>query len=338
MKKIFFLMFAGLLTLSACHNNDEPNDPDDITGKIYLAVRNAFEEGDVVITAKGDIIYKCAPKTVIRRFLVDGSDWYAVAHQWPDTGRDVDIVIKNGNIINTTVEHIYDLCIDDGNIYTLESSGLEHKQWLCKNFTHTYSPLLTDKFSASQMIVNHGDITLAPSSSNEACYWHNGDFIAIQGLDGGLDVCVIDKDGDDVLMGVNRDRYNKTGYWRNGSNYSHLNITDYIFQVKLVGGKSYILGMHYTSSARNSQGVFVATSSDAIVVIDGQEQVLRSTGNTNNYARSMIRHNNDIYILVREYETETTGNKSFIYKNMKPIRLGRGVTEREVIDFAIIGS
>ena len=312
MKKIFFLMFAGLLMLSACNNNDEPNDPDDITGKIYLAVRNAFEEGDEVITAKGDIIYKCAPKTRIRRFLVNGSDWYAVAHQWPDTGRDVDIVIKNGNIINTTVEHIYD--------------------------SHTYSPLLTDQFSASQMVVNHGDITLAPSSSNEACYWHNGDFIAIQGLDGGLDVCVIDKDGDDVLMGVNRDRYNKTGYWRNGSNYSHLNITDYIFQVKLVGGKSYILGMHYTSSARNSQGVFVATSSDAIVVIDGQEQVLRTTGNTNNYAKSMIHYNNDIYILVREFVTETTGNKSFIYKNMKPIRLGRDVTEREVIDFAIIGS
>ncbi len=338
MKKIFSLMFAGLLTLSACHNNDEPNDPDNITGKIYLAVRNAFEEGDVVITAKGDIIYKCAPKTRIRRFLVDGSDWYAVAHQWPDTGRDVDIVIKNGNIINTTVEHIYDLCIDDGNIYTLECSGLEHKQWLCKNFTHTYSPLLTDKFSASQMIVNHGDITLAPSSSNEACYWHNGDFIAIQGLDGGLDVCVIDKDGDDVLMGVNRDRYNKTGYWRNGSNYSHLNITDYIFQVKLVGGKSYILGMSHTSAARNSQGVIVATSSDAVVVIDGQEQVLRTTGDTNNYAKSMTLHNNDIYILVQEYKTETTGNKFFIYKNMKPIKLDRDVTEREVIDFGIIGS
>ena len=330
-------MFAGLLTLSACHNNDEPNDPDNITGKIYLAVRNAFEEGDVVITAKGDIIYQCAPKTRIQRFLVDGSDWYAVAHQWPDTGRDVDIVIKNGNIIYTTVESIYDLCIDDGNIYTLESSGLEHKQWLCKNFTHTYSPLLTDQFAASQIVVNHGDITLAPSTSNNACYWHNGEFIAIQGLEGGVDVCFIDKDGDDVLMGVNRDRYNKTGYWRSGNNYSHLNITDYIFQVKLVGGKSYILGMHHISYARNSQGVIVATS-DAVVVIDGQEQVLRSTGNTNNYAKSMIHHNNDIYILVREFVTETTGNKSFIYKNMKPIKLDRDVTEREVIDFAIIGS
>ena len=52
----------------------------------------------------------------------------------------------------------------------------------------------------------------------------------------------------------------------------------------------------------------------------------------------MILHNNDIYILVREYKTETTGNKSFIYKNMKPIKLDRDVTEREVIDFAIIGS
>lgn len=337
MKKIFFLMFAGLLTLSACNNNDEPNDPDDITGKIYLAVRNAFEEGDVVITAKGDIIYQCAPKTVIRHFLVDGSDWYAIAHQWHESSRDVDIIIKNGNIIHTTVEHIYDLCIDDGNIYTVESEGLEHKQWVCKNFTHIYS-LLTDQFSASQMVVNHGDITLAPSSSNDACYWHNGEFIAMQGLNGGVDVCFIDKDGDDVLMGVNRDKYDKTGYWRNGSNYSHLNITDYITQVKLVGGKSYLLGMHYTSAARNSQGIVVATSSDAIVVIDGQEQVLRTTGNTNNYAKSMFLHNNDIYILVREYVTETTGNKSFIYKNMKPIRLGRDVTEREVIDFAIIGS
>ena len=106
----------------------------------------------------------------------------------------------------------------------------------------------------------------------------------------------------------------------------------------MVGGKSYILGMSHTSAVRNSQGVIVATSSDAVVVIDGQEQVLRTTGDTNNYAKSMTLHNNDIYILVQEYKTETTGNKSFIYKNMKPIKLGRDVTEREVIDFAIIGS
>lgn len=335
MKKIFSLMFAGLLTLSACHNNDEPNGPDNITGNIYLAVSNTFEEGDMVITAKGDIIYQCAPQTRITRFLADGSDWYAVAYQYLETGETGDIVIKNGNIIYTTTETIEDLCIDDGNIYTLQDPDhWWNGQWVCKNFTHTYF-LPTEQFASLQMVVNHGDITLAPISSNDACYWHNGELIAMQGMDGELHNCFIDKDGDDVLIGINSDKYYRTGYWRNG-NYSQLDIKNNIRQVKLVGGKSYILGSHYTSYAPNGQGINVVSSSDAVVIIDGEEQVLR-TGNNINYAKSMTLHNNDIYILVRENDM-TTVIKSFIYKNMKPIELDQDITEREIIDFAIIGS
>lgn len=185
------------------------------------------------------------------------------------------------------------------------------------------------------MVVNHGDITLAPISSNDACYWHNGELIAMQGMDGELHNCFIDKDGDDVLIGINSDKYSRTGYWRNG-NYSQLDIKNNIRQVKLVGGKSYILGSHYTSYAPNGQGINVVSSSDAVVIIDGEEQVLR-TGNNINYAKSMTLHNNDIYILVRENDM-TTVIKSFIYKNMKPIELDQDITEREIIDFAIIGS
>ena len=58
---------------------------------------------------------------------------------------------------------------------------------------------------------------------------------------------------------------------------------------------------------------------------------------------SMIQYNNDNYILVKEYlqeargmKTETIERKSFIYKNMKPMKLGDDITKLDVIDFAII--
>ena len=67
------------------------------------------------------------------------------------------------------------------------------------------------------------------------------------------------------------------------------------------------------------------------------------TGDKNNLALSMIRYNNDNYFLVREIEEEWRGNwiqttetKSFIYKNMKPMKLGDDITKLDVIDFAII--
>ena len=58
----------------------------------------------------------------------------------------------------------------------------------------------------------------------------------------------------------------------------------------------------------------------------------------------MIQYNNDNYILVKEYlqeardvyETVTLERKSFIYKNMKPMKLGDDITKLDIIDFAII--
>ena len=53
----------------------------------------------------------------------------------------------------------------------------------------------------------------------------------------------------------------------------------------------------------------------------------------------MIQYNNDNYILVREIlqerivnRTETKERKSFIYKNMKPMKLGDDITKLDVID------
>ena len=58
----------------------------------------------------------------------------------------------------------------------------------------------------------------------------------------------------------------------------------------------------------------------------------------------MIQYNNDNYILVKEYlqetrdvyETVTLERKSFIYKNMKPMKLSDDMTKLYIIDFAII--
>ena len=235
------------------------------------------------------------------------------------------------------------MCVDDGNIYTLQKPYYEpvRQEWLCKNFTHIYS-LPYGQFESRQMVAHHGDVALAPLRSSEACYWRNGELIAMQGLEGDLLSCYIDTDGDDVLIGINVDKNNRTGYWRNGT-YNELENT-IIYQVKLIGGKSYILGNRYTTDVTNQyHGSARRITADAIIIVDGQEQVLR-TGDRRNLAYSMIQYNNDNYILVREllqeardvYETVTLESKSFIYKNMKPMKLGDDITKLDIIDFAII--
>ena len=234
------------------------------------------------------------------------------------------------------------MCVDDGNIYTLQEPYYEpvRQEWLCKNFTHIYS-LPYEQFESSQMVAHHGDVTLAPSYSREACYWRNGTLVEMQGIEGSLSSCHIDTDGDDVLIGINVDKNDRTGYWRNGT-YCKLDNT-IIRQVKLFGGKSYILGTRYTTDVPNPYyGGAIRITADAIIIVDGQEQVLR-TGDRRNLPMSMIQYNNDNYILVRELLQERIGNmiqttetKSFIYKNMKPMKLGDDITKLDIIDFAII--
>ena len=336
------IMMLAMLTLTACHNDDEPNSHDvDITGNIYLAVGITTVKGigNMVITAKGDIVYQCDSLTWLTRLLADGRDWYAIAH----TINGNYHVIKNGNIIySTKEERIINMCVDDGNIYTLQAPYYEpvRQEWLCKNFTHIYT-LPYEQFESYEMVVHHGDVALAPSRSREACYWRNGELIAMQGVEGKLQSCFIDTDGDDVLIGINLDKNDRTGYWRNGT-YNKLDNT--ISQVKLFGGKSYILGTRATTVVPNPYyGGAIRVTADAIIIVDGQEQVLR-TGDRYNQAISMIQYNNENYILVKEYLTEVRGEnnreikerKSFIYKNMKPMKLGDDITKLNVFDFAII--
>ena len=342
MKTKLMIMMLAMLTLTACNNDDEPNSRPDVSlENIYLAVSSTEEGiGDRVITAKGDIVYQCDSLTWIRRFLADGRDWYAVVYNYNGGCQ----VIKNGNIIYSShEEEIVNMCVDDGNIYTLQEPFPVpvRQEWLCKNFTHIYT-LPHGQFESSQMVAHHGDVTLAPSYSREACYWRNGELVAMQGVEGELLTCYIDTDGDDVLIGINVDKNNRTGYWRNGT-YNELENT-IIYQVKLIGGKSYILGNRYTTDVTNQyHGSARRITADAIIIVDGQEQVLR-TGDRRNLAYSMIQYNNDNYILVREllqeardvYETVTLESKSFIYKNMKPMKLGNDITKLDIIDFAII--
>ena len=116
----------AMLTLTACNNDDEPNSRPDVSlENIYLAVSSTEEGiGDMVITAKGDIVYQCDSLTWIRRFLADGRDWYAVVYNYNGGCQ----VIKNGNIIYSShEEEIVNMCVDDGNIYTLPDVLLQRR-------------------------------------------------------------------------------------------------------------------------------------------------------------------------------------------------------------------
>ncbi len=307
-RKLMALLLV-MLALTACHNDepDEPEGPDFPTvvtsDNLYLAVINNMDGGDLVLTAQGDTIYQCAPNTMLERLIAEGSDWYAMFYDPEGSG-----IIKNGQVVyKTTTETIYDLFIEDGNIYTLQDSCSEdlYQEWVYKNFERIYA-LPTEKFVSVNMDVENGNVFLTAVHYETAVYWHNGEFVDLPGVEGPIHYGFIDKEGDDLLVGIFEDKNSKQGYWLNGT-YTPLNAM-HMTQAKLIGGKPYIIGERVTGQVGNVQ------QTTAIAVIDGQEQMLNGSR-----TRKLINHSNDVYILV---DGGKNSAKSRVYKNMNEIGLG----------------
>ena len=328
-----FLLLA-LLALAACDEKDEPTAAKiDADSDLYLVV-NGWEELDnaVIYSASGDTIY-VAVGGHINNIETDGSDWYALIVDSDEENRRSHI-IKNGQELFSTDEDIHSLCVDGGNVYTLRDKMMDwhiEYQWVYKNQERIYQIDANEYFS-TQMLVDNGHITLEPYYSPTPRYWQDGQFVAMQGLEGELEYCTMDKVGDDILLGFSGE-HGKYGYWRNGQLFNNPINGLSINGVKLVNGKVILVGTVVVS-----QGV-TGVNRASVIMIDGKEY--RPEGTT----RRMRRYGKDFYIL-------TKSNLSQVLKNMEPIPLGyvnvkneqfqevfgdrMNLSEMPISDFAII--
>ena len=334
MKKIHFLLFAGLLVLAACDEKDEPTAAKiDADSDLYLVV-NGWEELDnaVIYSASGDTIY-IAEGGHIYNLDTDGSDWYALVVDSDEENRRSHI-IKNGQELFSTDEDVHSLCADGGNVYTLRDKMMDwhiEYQWVYKNQECIYQ-IDANEYYSTQMLVDDGHIILVPYYSPTPRYWQDGQFVTMQGYDGELEYCSMDKVGDDVLVGFNG-MNGVYGYWRNGRLYDNAINGLSINGVKLVNGKVVLVG-----TVVASQGVG-GVNRASVIMIDGKEY--RPEGTTGR----MRRNGKDFYIL-------TNSSLNQVLKNMGPVPLGyvdlkderyqevfgdrMNLSEMPISDFAII--
>ena len=299
-------MVVGLMGLVACEENgDEPTPAkvDDVD--IYLAV-NGWEDLDkgVIYSADGDTIYITEEGQHIHRLAADGSDWYAIISEGGDNGPRF-AVLKNGQRLFSTDQYIYDICVEKGNVYTLRSlnpNGSIEQEWVYRNQEQIYEIDCYEYFSI-QMVVENGHVTLAPYYTPTPRYWIDGQFVIMQGIDGKLEYCFIDKVGDDVLVGINGTNRCPTGYWHNGNFYNDIPDRMSINAVKLVDGKVILAGSVVVG--QGGSGVKTAP----VIVNDGKEY------RTDGTVARLRAYGKDLYHLCNS-------SLSQIFKNMKPVPLG----------------
>lgn len=306
--KKLIIMLLAILALAACDNDEvTPAKVEDVD--IYIAV-NDWEEIDkgIIYSAAGDTIYITDDGCNIKQLAADGSDWFAVI---VDDSR-ASHIIKNGQPLFSTNQGVYDISVENGNVYTLRytsNNGSVEHEWVYKNQEQIYE-IDCDEYFSVQMVVENGHVSLAPYYTSTPRYWQDGKYVDMQGLEGPLEDCFIDKEGDNVLVGINAVSTDLNGYWLNGQFHEFNDYDISIRRVKLVNGKVVLAG-----SVVTGQGIG-GLSSAPFIMVDGKEYRPEPLGgNIGGYADRIIRYGNDFYVL-------SIGSLNQIFKNMEPIPLG----------------
>lgn len=294
MKK-FFLLFIVLLAATSCTTDkDEPvYEPLEETTLLYMATEGFPGYPEMIIDLHGVTIWQCEDaESSIRSLFAEGADWYAVILK----GDGEYNVVKNGKSIYSTVETIHCFTVEDGSIYTVQEDKSNNTTWVCKDFERLYE-VVGDVFCHT-FSVDHGNVILAVRGETP-CYWSNGEFIPIEGLEGGIDyVYGIDKKGDDMLI-TYRDMISGKGlYWWNGVTH------EYNFQFAptsscIAKGHTFIFGkMTFIQGAANKYGL-------PTLLMDGYENIL-STDAIDCSAIELVENDGNIYVLVKSVRGVTS--------------------------------
>lgn len=316
MKKILFLLFAGLLALAACNDNgDEPGKSksprillDVFTGKQYIIYDN-----------DGKLVYECPEGYGILHMAAEGKNWYGVLLSNNDS---VYRVLKNGKLVFTTPYEIKSLCVENGDIYTLQWHKSPDYQYtgyyiarIFKNQTQLYE-YDSESCSIGELCVDHGDL-IAPAwqkgKGDKPIYWMNGKFYQLPSYEEYLWVKYIMKQGNDTLA-VLQNGYTGGGtypnyWWMNGEAHQVLNNADLSYaRAMLAGGVSYI-----ATTRRNT----------FVLIVNGQEHTTATL--SNNQVRKMQRLGNDVYTLTRGELYFPPNGSTCIFKGAEPVEINSKV-------------
>ena len=296
MKKILLLLAIAMLALISCTKGDEPispsPDPGGVRPVMYMATSGFHSYPEMIYDHEGRLIYQCEDAvSSIRSLVAEGSDWYAVILK----GDGAFNVVKNGESIHVTGETIHCFAVEDGSIYTVQQNKLSNTVWVYKDFTRLYEvvgDVLYNTFS-----VDHGNVAMAVHGDPD--YWYNGDFLPVEGLEGGIDyVYGIDKKGDNMLITYQDINTGKNMYWWNGT--SHELSSQFIPNSScIVNGHSFINGSKIVS-----QGVG-GTHRLPTVLMDGHENVLSTDAIDCDVIQTTATHST-VFFLVKSIRGATS--------------------------------
>ena len=325
-KKLMATLMA-LLALVACDSKgDEPGKDEPI--RILLNVFTSVHR--YIYDSHGKLVYDCPDGCRITKMTAEGKDWYGVLKS--SGPNPVYRVLKNGEPVYSTSNEITSLCVENGDIYTLQLEWDDKYTWrVFKNDVQLYE--YDDNIcSLGEMSVDHGDLVARAYhrdfekvvngiSVYYPTYWINGEFYSFPAYDGSLYVSQIVKQGRDTLAIMKNTTYgagtHPTFWWKNGKAHKFPNgFSINNSTAMLSDGYSYIAG-------KRSSGV--------VLLINEKEYTLGAP--TDHHPVKMRRHGYDVYTLTSSPDfTLPTRDKTraCIFRGTQPIEIDGRITVTEM--------
>ncbi len=314
MKKILYILLVGLLVLAACDDNgDEPKKGK--SPRILLEIYTGSFGGYYIYDNNGKLVYECPKSYGITNMAAEGKNWYGVLLSNSDS---IYRVLKNGKLAYSTPFEIKSLCVENGNIYTLQWDKAPDYKYtgdyitrIFKNETQIYE-YDSNIGSIGDLRVDHGDLYACAwlkERNWKPTYWMNGKFYNLPSYEEYLSTRHIVKQGNDTLVLLQNGLSGGGTYpnycWINGEAHQILNNLDLSYvRVMLVGGVPYIATHRYNSF---------------VLIVNGQEYTTE-TSSTNRVVK-MQRYGNNVYTLTSNNGLLPPDGNTRIFKGLEPVEI-----------------
>ena len=323
MRKIFFILLAGLLALAACDDNGKDGPSEGKSARIYLEIFTGSLGGYYIYDSNGKLIFECPKGYGITQLTGEGKNWYGVLQSNSDS---IYRILKNGKVVISTPNEIMGLAVENGDIYTLQwdkepnFNSIDHyTARICKNERQLYEYDSEELFIYG-LSVDHGDLIARAYYNGHygtPTYWLNGKIYS-HPIHVGSDftpIAEIVKNGKDTLAVIDEYVYSQSPYWwMNGE--AHQLPQDFGLnigigsryprpKIAIAGGVSYMAGYR---------------RSTIVLMVGGQEYPLDVPAG--NMIIKVQRHGNDVYTLTCSNQTKYPPNgNTRIFKGTEPVEI-----------------
>ena len=319
----------GLLALAACDDNGKDGPGEGKAPRIYLEIYTLG--GYYIYDTHGKLIFECPQGYGITQLTGDGKNWYGVLQSNSDS---IYRILKNGKVVISTPNEIKGLCVENGDIYTLQWDKYPDFKYsghytarICKNERQLYEYDSEELFIYG-LSVDHGDlIALAYYNGHYGTptYWLNGKVYSLP-IQVGRDFTPVEeivKNGKDTLAFIANGNYESPYWWLSGEahplpqDFGLNNSLVYSYhrpKIAIAGGIPYMAGYR---------------RSGLVLMVNGQEYPLDAPAG--NMIIEVQRHGNDVYTLTGSYfgDLPPNGNTS-IFKGTEPVEIDGRISCKDV--------